>query len=248
MVRTWGQVVDAAARLWAVLPSAVPGRRSEPDLMLRLRQMANGITATTSAGHWPGPGPTDERLLQIAHNLSRAENPGRALWRGCATHHGRSAGRHRRCPGKDHAHLVRGRSRHRPGDHRTHQRPPRSTSDGHPSPSAGGAASQHPRDQSGSGSVHPVRSLRAAGWRLCRGAPGHPGGPRGDQAGPTSVTPAVGLGRLGHSGPPHPRRATRMRPILCACRGSRPSSPPLPRWSAKPPPVKESSTARLFSG
>src|SRR5215211_3025335 len=71
MVRTWGQLVDAAARLWVVLPSAVPGRRSEPDLMLRLRQVANGIAATTSAGYWPGPGPTDERLLQIAHNLSR---------------------------------------------------------------------------------------------------------------------------------------------------------------------------------
>src|SRR5215212_5211746 len=71
MVRTWGQAVDAAARLWAVLPSAVPARRSEPDLMPRLRQMANGIAATTS-GHWPGPGPTDERLLQIARNLSRA--------------------------------------------------------------------------------------------------------------------------------------------------------------------------------
>src|SRR5215212_8008867 len=72
MVRTWAQVVDAAAGLWVVLPSAVPGRRSEPDLMPRLRQVANGIAATTSAGHWPGPGPTDERLLQVAHNLSRA--------------------------------------------------------------------------------------------------------------------------------------------------------------------------------
>src|SRR5215216_6726420 len=40
--------------------------------MPRLRQVANGIAATTSAGHWPGPGPTDQRLLQIAHNLSRA--------------------------------------------------------------------------------------------------------------------------------------------------------------------------------
>jgi hypothetical protein len=57
MVRTWGQVVDAAARLWAVLPPAVPPRRSERDLMPRLRQMATGITATTSAGQWPGPGP-----------------------------------------------------------------------------------------------------------------------------------------------------------------------------------------------
>src|SRR5215207_3135976 len=72
MVRTFGRVVDAAARLWAVLPSAVPTRRSEPDLTPRLPQMAAGIAATTSAGHWPGPGPTDDRLLQIAHNLSRA--------------------------------------------------------------------------------------------------------------------------------------------------------------------------------
>ena len=72
MVRTWGQVVDAAARLWAVLPPAAPVRRSEPDLMPRLRQMANGIAASTSAGHWPGPGATDQRLLQITHNLSRA--------------------------------------------------------------------------------------------------------------------------------------------------------------------------------
>jgi hypothetical protein len=72
MVRTWGQVVDAAARLWAVLPATVQARRSEPDLMPRLRQMATGITASTSAGHWPGPGPPDQRLLQIADNLSRA--------------------------------------------------------------------------------------------------------------------------------------------------------------------------------
>src|SRR5215212_1561445 len=172
MVRTWGQVVDAAARLWAVLPPAAPVRRSEPDLMLRLRQMANGIAASTSAGHWPGPGATDQRLLQIAHNLSRA----RILverYGGDATRHCRRTGRYRSCPGKDHAHLVRFRSRHRPGDHRTHQGPPRSTS-GHPSPSAGGAASQQPRDQSGPGSVHQVRSLRAACWRLCRGAAGHP--------------------------------------------------------------------------
>jgi len=72
MVRTWGQVVEAAAGLWVVLPPAVPAPRSEPDLMHRLRQMATGIAASTSAGHWPGPGPTDERMVQIAHNLSRA--------------------------------------------------------------------------------------------------------------------------------------------------------------------------------
>jgi hypothetical protein len=50
-----------------------PCRRGVPNpTSCRLRQMATGITATTSAGHWPGPGPTDQRLLQIARNLSRA--------------------------------------------------------------------------------------------------------------------------------------------------------------------------------
>ena len=117
MVRTWGQVVDAAARLWVVLPSAVPARRSEPDLMLRLRQVANGIAATTSAGHWPGPGPTDERLLQIAHNLSRArilvERYGGDVQPTTADVRADIAA----ARAKDHAHLVRGRSRHRLGDH-----------------------------------------------------------------------------------------------------------------------------------
>ena len=71
MVRTWGQVVDAAARLWAVLPAAAPAPRPETDLMLRLGQVANGILATTSAGT-ARAGTQRPRLLQIAHNLSRA--------------------------------------------------------------------------------------------------------------------------------------------------------------------------------
>ena len=129
MVGTWGQVVDAAAGLWAVMPSAVPVRRSEPDLMPGLRQMAIGIAATTSAGHWPGPGPHRRTTASDSSQSVARQNPGRALWRGCATHHGRSASRHRRRPGKDHAHLVRGRPRHRSGDHRTHQRPPKPAPD-----------------------------------------------------------------------------------------------------------------------
>jgi hypothetical protein len=41
--------------------------------MLRLRGLGDGIARST-AGHWPGPGPQDQRLLEIAHNLSRARD------------------------------------------------------------------------------------------------------------------------------------------------------------------------------
>ena len=73
MVRTWGQVVKSAAGLWAVLPPVSPAAPSGPDLMLRLLGLGDGI-ARSAAGHWPGPGPQDQRLLEIARNLSRARD------------------------------------------------------------------------------------------------------------------------------------------------------------------------------
>ncbi|HEY6688835.1 MAG TPA: hypothetical protein VI094_21815 [Propionibacteriaceae bacterium] len=54
MARAWGQVLQSAAQLWAVL---------------RLRVLGEGLGRST-AGQWPGPGPQDQRLLEIAHNLS----------------------------------------------------------------------------------------------------------------------------------------------------------------------------------
>jgi hypothetical protein len=39
--------------------------------MVRLRGLGEGIGRST-AGHWPGPAPQDQRLVEIAHNLSRA--------------------------------------------------------------------------------------------------------------------------------------------------------------------------------
>jgi hypothetical protein len=71
MVRSWHQVVGSAAELWAVLPSA-QGNPSAPDPMGRLRAVADAIGGSVAAGHWPGHGPTDERLTQIANNLSLA--------------------------------------------------------------------------------------------------------------------------------------------------------------------------------
>ena len=73
MVRSWNQLVRSAAELWAVLPSA-PDSPSELDPMERLRPVGDAIDRSVTAGHWPGQGPTDERLTEIADNLSRARH------------------------------------------------------------------------------------------------------------------------------------------------------------------------------
>ena len=72
MVRTWGQVVQSAARLWAALPPISVAAPSGPDLMASLRVVGDGIARSTSAGGWPGLGAMDQRLLELARNLSRA--------------------------------------------------------------------------------------------------------------------------------------------------------------------------------
>jgi hypothetical protein len=70
MVRTWSQVVQSAAGLWAVLPPISLAAPDGPDLMVRLR--AGGWYRSQRLAHWPGPGPEDQRLVEIARNLSRA--------------------------------------------------------------------------------------------------------------------------------------------------------------------------------
>ena len=42
--------------------------------MERLRAVGEAIGRSVTAGHWPGQGPTDERLTEIADNLSRARH------------------------------------------------------------------------------------------------------------------------------------------------------------------------------
>jgi hypothetical protein len=73
MVRSWNQLVRSAAELWAVLPSA-PDSPSELDPMGRLRAVGEAIGRSVTAGHWPGRGPTDERLTEIADNFTRARH------------------------------------------------------------------------------------------------------------------------------------------------------------------------------
>src|SRR4249920_2519779 len=73
MVRSWNQLVGSAVELWAVLPSA-PNSPSWSDTKERLRAIGEAISRSVTAGHWPGQGPVDEHLTQIADNLSRAQD------------------------------------------------------------------------------------------------------------------------------------------------------------------------------
>jgi len=70
MVRSWDQLVGSAAELWVVLPLA-PDSPSGLDPMEWLRAVGEAIGRSVTVGHWPGQGPTDERLTEIADNLSR---------------------------------------------------------------------------------------------------------------------------------------------------------------------------------
>jgi hypothetical protein len=69
MVRSWNHLVGSAAKLWATFVPA-PDSSSGSDLREGLRAIGRSVTA----GHWPGHGPTDERLTQIADNFSRARH------------------------------------------------------------------------------------------------------------------------------------------------------------------------------
>jgi hypothetical protein len=73
MVRSWNQLVGSAVELWAVMPSA-PNSPSWSDPMERLRAIGEAISHSVTAGHWPGQGPTNEHLTQIADNLSHAQH------------------------------------------------------------------------------------------------------------------------------------------------------------------------------
>ena len=66
-VRTFGEVGEAAAELWA----AIPYRDVELS-MARIHQVATHLHRTQQRTGWPGTGPTDPHLEIVADNLVRA--------------------------------------------------------------------------------------------------------------------------------------------------------------------------------
>jgi hypothetical protein len=73
MVRSWNPLLKSAAKLWTVLPSEL-NDTSGADPMEQLRVIGEAIGRSVTTGHWPGHGPTDEHLTQIADNFSRARH------------------------------------------------------------------------------------------------------------------------------------------------------------------------------
>jgi hypothetical protein len=73
MVRSWNQLVASVAHLLAAL-SSPPDYRSGSDPMERLRVVGEAICRSVRAWHWPGHGPTDDHVIEIADNLSRARH------------------------------------------------------------------------------------------------------------------------------------------------------------------------------
>jgi hypothetical protein len=73
MVRSWNQLVASAAHLWAALSSPADDM-SKSDPMEGLRLVGEAIGRSVRAGHWPGHGPTDDHVTEIADNLSRARH------------------------------------------------------------------------------------------------------------------------------------------------------------------------------
>ena len=110
MVRSWNQLVASAAHLWAAL-SSPPEDVSGSDPMEGLRLVGEAIARSVRAGHWPGHGPTDDHLTEIADNLSRArhliERDGRPFRAGDRE----QTGRHPRYSRPGDAHVVCRRTR-----------------------------------------------------------------------------------------------------------------------------------------
>ena len=84
MVRTWGEVVEAAAALWARLPASpsTPGAKARPgaDPMARLEAMTRSLHRSTIGGQWPGPGPGEDRLGQLADLFTHATGLAERNW------------------------------------------------------------------------------------------------------------------------------------------------------------------------
>jgi hypothetical protein len=210
-----------------VLPPVSLAAQSGPDLMVRLRGLGEEIARST-AGHWPGPGPQDQRLLEIARNLSHArdlvERYGRDVEPTGAearadiadararVMHTLYGGAHGTAVAlRDYANDLRDRLRVD-----TRRAPARRIA-------AGGS-----RDPGGGGHGLPLRSLRAACGRLWVSPPSHGQRSWRGSANPSTIAAGVGVDGLGHPCPPHTCHKPR-------CRGPR-ADRTCPRRLSRAPP------------
>lgn len=85
LLRSWDRLVDAATSAWTAIdrvstsPAAQlraasagqPPPSHDPDPMLRLRAVSEGIATTLASARWPGPGPGSDVVEEIADSLGR---------------------------------------------------------------------------------------------------------------------------------------------------------------------------------
>jgi len=73
MLRTWGEVVQNAAELWRVLPAPTSGSPGD-HLVAQLEAITRGMHRTQLRQAWPGDGPSDQRLLDVADAFGAARD------------------------------------------------------------------------------------------------------------------------------------------------------------------------------
>ena len=199
MVRSWNQLVGSAVELWAVLPSA-PNSPSWSDPMERLRAIGEAISHSVTAGHWPGQGPTDEHLTQIADNLSHAQHQVERS-RDLRSQPPDSPADLQHAPGQV-MHTLYVAAHGTVVALRRVRRGSTGTSGNCTAPAAaGGRTANRPGDHRSAGHDRKVRRVRAArrGGVLGRGA----SQPRTRASGDADQTARDSLGWLGGSGTPH---------------------------------------------
>jgi len=74
LLRTWGEVVQAAAELGAALPVLPENQAGSGQRMNQLEAIARAMHRTQLRQGWPGEGPSDERLLRVAETFSAARD------------------------------------------------------------------------------------------------------------------------------------------------------------------------------
>lgn len=77
LLRSWDRLVDAAAAAWTAIdrvgtnPAVQPPPGRDPDPMLRLHAVTEGIATTLDSARWPGPGPGSTVVEEISDNIDR---------------------------------------------------------------------------------------------------------------------------------------------------------------------------------
>lgn len=72
MLRTWGEVVQAAGDLWSALPVEPGGSPADGATLAQIEAMSRAMHRAQLTHGWPGEGPTDERLSALTDTLRRA--------------------------------------------------------------------------------------------------------------------------------------------------------------------------------